>query len=167
MVMAMARAIATPTAHLLLGTSRPHTSLPCAPLLRPLRPPSPAPCQFPLFRCYPLLHPHGASLLLRLTPCRSSSKPQAPSRPPVPVRGDAPFLSLSLSLADSLVPLSHPCPFVQEQEPEPEPGWPNLEPWNVPWDGTTTAVGMLSWFFRYVAHADSIRNFSLMNPISR
>ncbi|KAG0614028.1 hypothetical protein M758_6G146000 [Ceratodon purpureus] len=115
-------AMATPMAHLLLGASRAHghAALPCVPALRsPLQ----RSCQFSLLSISPRIDVHslGASLLLRPTLCRSSSKPRAPlsTEPPVP-------------------------------EPEQEPGWPNLEPWDVPWDGTTTAVGMLSWLFSFV-----------------
>lgn len=33
---------------------------------------------------------------------------------------------------------------------EPKPQWPILERWNVPWSGTTTVAGMISWLLRYV-----------------
>lgn len=45
-----------------------------------------------------------------------------------------------------LPPQSAPDPPI----PEPPPQWNILERWNVPWDGTTTVVGMLSWLFSFV-----------------
>lgn len=112
----MAMAIATPMAHLLLGTTRAQAFRPAAPLLRPLLHPA---CQFPPLLLRPRLH---SPSLPRLASRRFSSKPQAPLSPTQP----------------------------PNKEPEPEPGWPNLEPWDVPWDGTTTVAGMLSWLFSFV-----------------
>lgn len=38
----------------------------------------------------------------------------------------------------------------QPPVPDPKQEWPILEQWNVPWDGTTTLVGMLSWLFSFL-----------------
>ena len=96
----MAMAIATPMAHLLLGTTRAQASLPAAPLVRPLLHRA---CQFPPLLLRPRLH---SPSLPRLASRRFSSKPQAPlspTQPPNKVR----TLHLSPPLFPSLRSLSH------------------------------------------------------------
>lgn len=58
------------------------------------------------------------------------------------------YLSLGLSVSH----VFHAA-FLQE----PPPQWDILERWNVPWDGTTTVVGMFSWLVRYIAAAARAR----------